>query len=296
MLVDWAVDGLCFTNDNVVLEDCTVVTSDSAPKLRQLRSEQESRIRQLYGPQPLPPDALAEHLEELYKADADSLAEAAPGEPTVIDSLTDLTARIFKKEMKQRIHDWEGAFRERYGREATAQDKMRLRAIYELYKAVKTRVTEGAVLNPGASTNSQQQQQQQQQQAPHHSNPNVSRMTSGAATPNGPGSRPGSAISASSQPSPATDARPSHRESTTPHQGSNASSAPGLPQGVESVPDAVAQKKTLKRLLHEFEERFKSDQGRAPTKEDRRPLQREYHRYGELKAFLAAQGISSGAA
>jgi hypothetical protein len=292
MLVDWAVDGLCFTNDNVVLEDCTVVTSDSAPKLRQLRSEQESRIRQLYGPQPLPPDALAEHLEELYKADADSLAEAAPGEPTVIDSLTDLTARIFKKEMKQRIHDWEGAFRERYGREATAQDKMRLRAIYELYKAVKTRVTEGAVLNPGASTNSQQQQQQ----APHHSNPNVSRMTSGAATPNGPGSRPGSAISASSQPSPATDARPSHRESTTPHQGSNASSAPGLPQGVESVPDAVAQKKTLKRLLHEFEERFKSDQGRAPTKEDRRPLQREYHRYGELKAFLAAQGISSGAA
>ena len=292
MLVDWAVDGLCFTNDNVVLEDCTVVTSDSAPKLRQLRSEQESRIRQLYGPQPLPPDALAEHLEELYKADADSLAEAAPGEPTVIDSLTDLTARIFKKEMKQRIHDWEGAFRERYGREATAQDKMRLRAIYELYKAVKTRVTEGAVLNPGASTNSQQQQQQ----APHHSNPNVSRMTSGAATPNGPGSRPGSAISASSQPSPATDARPSHRESTTPHQGPNASSAPGLPQGVESVPDAVAQKKTLKRLLHEFEERFKSDQGRAPTKEDRRPLQREYHRYGELKAFLAAQGISSGAA
>jgi len=288
MVVEWCVDGLCFSNDNAILDDCTVVPSDSAPKLRQLRTEQEARIRQLYGPQPLPPDALAEHLEELYKADADSLAEAAPGEPTVIDSLTDLTARIFKKEMKQRIHDWEGAFRERYGREATAQDKMRLRAIYELYKAVKTRVTEGAV-HPGTQ--------------PHHSsgtatggshhhstNSSAARPSGGSATPSGHSTRPGSTGSMA-HPSPATESRPHSNHSSPPPHGAPS----GLPSGVESVADAVAQKKTLKRLLHEFEERFKAEQGRAPTKEDRRPLQREYHRYGELKAFLAAQGIASSA-
>jgi len=54
-----------------------------------------------------------------------------------------------------------------------------------------------------------------------------------------------------------------------------------------------AAKRQLKRALHAFEDNFKTANGRAPTKDERRPMQREYLRYGELKAVLGNAGLGA---
>jgi hypothetical protein len=320
MAVEWCVDAVCFSGTHLIQDDGAVLPKETIPKLKQLKADQEARIHQLYGPQAMTPDALAEQLEELYRADADSLAERDPGEPSVVDNLTDFTARVFKKEMKQRIHDWEGAFRDKYGREATAVDKMRLRAIYELYKAVKTRVVDGTV--PGsttASVNSAAGSATERSARPGQASSTPGRA-SGGSEPTGSALRqstPGmhQRLGVGMGVSPATGARPSTSTPVTPATGSRAqhhdpiaapsrpapnppppvveataAPQPGAPAGDSQLAAAISEKRALKRQLHAFEEEFRARHGRQPTKEDRKPLHKEYHRYGELKAVLTQAG------
>ena len=73
--------------------------------------------------------------------------------------------RILKKDLKQRIHEWEGSYRREMGREAGPQDKLPLRRVYEAYKETKGRLTQldgGAAPAPppSAPTTSTTQSQQ----------------------------------------------------------------------------------------------------------------------------------------
>lgn len=145
--VEQCIDALCFSGTHVLDADLRAQPKASQSSLDRLVNEQHRRVDEAFGPASVSAEGLAIALDELFRIDAASITEIEPGVmgSPVVDVMTDTTAKIFKKEMKQRIHEWEGAFRAVHGREPNAQDKNRLRHIYELYRTVKARVLK---LNP----------------------------------------------------------------------------------------------------------------------------------------------------
>jgi hypothetical protein len=252
--VEQCIDAVCFEATHFIDDDLHAQSKDGVNNVRQLQAEQRRRIDALYGPATASPDYLAQQLDMLYKADALSVT-ARGDDATAIDEMSDITAKMFKKELKQRIHEWEGVYRATYGHDATPHDKVKLRSIYELYKAVKARSLRSNETSMAVTAGNE-----------------VSSIVPPTAAP---AARPVSAA-------PSPPAAVAH-ESPAPQAASDGSAV-----WAGSIAAVATEKKTLKKRLHQFEDDFKAHHGRAPNKEERKPLQREYQRYGELKATLSA--------
>ncbi|CCW64771.1 unnamed protein product [Phytomonas sp. EM1] len=139
------IDSLSFMQTHEVDIDFRVHSKATVDTLRSLQTEQRNRIEKDFGPRPPSPDFLATQLLATYRGEAASLQLAKesgdPHYPTAIETMSATQCRTFKKEMKQRIHEWEGAVREAIGQsEVPTQQKAMLRSIYELYKASKSKV------------------------------------------------------------------------------------------------------------------------------------------------------------
>jgi len=123
---------------------------------------QQNRLKRNYGQLMNPsPHFVEQELLRLFRAEADSveLKKANPSEPCKIDLMSAADLRILKKDLKQRIHEWEGSYRREMGREAGPQDKLPLRRVYEAYKETKGRLTQldgGAAPAPTTSTTATQ--------------------------------------------------------------------------------------------------------------------------------------------
>ena len=165
--VDQCIDALCFAGTHSLDVDLRAQPKTSQGTTERLIQEQHRRVEENFGPQIGSAEVLASTLDELFRIDSASITESPtePGQLTspVVDIMTDTTAKIFKKEMKQRIHEWEGAFRQQFGKDPTPQDKNRLKHIYELYKVVKNRVLKGGPGEAPPQPTAQPQQSSQQQ-------------------------------------------------------------------------------------------------------------------------------------
>ncbi|EPY27115.1 hypothetical protein AGDE_10927 [Angomonas deanei] len=157
LAVSQTIDALTFSQTHEVDLDFRAHSRQTIESVRSLQREQKNRIEQTYGPRPASPDFLGTQLLAEYRGEATSvqLAKEAgdPDGATVINAMTDNQCKVFKKEMKQRIHEWEGSVRDATGQsDVTAEKKAPLRSIYELYKASKNRVV--TETTRGASTRS----------------------------------------------------------------------------------------------------------------------------------------------
>lgn len=232
--VDQCIDALCFSGTHALDTDLRAQPKASQSSFDRLAQEQQRRVDEAFGPQSVTAETLACALDELFKIDSSSISDRSdePGHQVspVVDIMTDTTAKIFKKEMKQRIHEWEGAFRDQFGREPTPSDKNRLKHIYELYKVVKNRVLKGApgehhqqpqqsagAATPNSVTSGASQLQQQQQQQPSHQRTTSTGSAGGGLSGNaGGGSRPSSAPSTSQPQSVVGAATPVRATSANP--------------------------------------------------------------------------------
>lgn len=346
--IEQTVDALTFTQTHVVDNDFRAHSRSTVDTVLSLQDEQRTRVDQAFRATLASPQYLAAVLLSVYRGEAASVNFARDNEPHfveagTIDDLSDHQCKAFKKEMKQRIHEWEGAFRDANGREAAPQDKVVLRPIYELYKHAKGRVMRADNVGSGAAVQqSQAAYPQRSSQAPQQpysaaNQQTPSRPQSLAAAQPTP-DRNGSSIYNAVTPAPNTTsssnrggtyATPSAGQpSTYGYQGQQTSNSPAAgisslttaaPLGTAattataqlhggqqhlatptvssgqalSLDDLVREKRTIKRLLHQFEASFEERHGRKPTKDDRREYTREYHRYGELKALLNEQAVMS---
>ncbi|ORC84703.1 uncharacterized protein TM35_000421610 [Trypanosoma theileri] len=322
------VDALSFTQSHVIDEDFRAHSRATIDSVRSLQREQRGRIDNAYGPRPLSCNALAAQLAATYRGEAAALEMAKENrnsnnvnnnnnnnnvDPTVVVTghMTHSQCQAFKKEMKQRIHEWERAFRDEHGVAVTAHDKAALRHVYELYKAAKNRLrdtesprngsSEQPVTDRDASQEQQyhpqqqqqqgrrgggEQQQQQQPQQPLHGMYNGStgdrrgEATSGGLQLNSFSANQHETGGSAGFTAPATVTSSANgvRPSST-----SSSQTRGAPVSQMSNEDLATEKRYLKRILHHFESEFEQQNGHAPTKNDRRAFTREYTRYGELK-------------
>lgn len=336
LAIEQTVDALTFTQTHVVDNDFRAHSKTTVDSVLSLQEEQRTRVDHAFRAVPAAPQYLAAALLSVYRGEAASVNYARENEPHfgeagTIDDLSDNQCKAFKKEMKQRIHEWEGAFRDANGREAAPQDKVVLRPIYELYKHAKNRVlrSEGVGNVPMQATQPSQQQSRVHAQQPSTVSQTPSRPQSAPTTSGGLSQQPtpdrGASIynavtPASSSVRPTTSAQNVSTPSggmytaqgsspvlTTPLPATVQQQAVNVhPQGSQqqhhvtpvvgsgqdtSVDELVKEKRSIKRLLHQFEASFEQRFGRKPTRDDRREYSREYHRYGELKALLNEHAV-----
>ncbi|EAN77827.1 uncharacterized protein TEOVI_000255700 [Trypanosoma equiperdum] len=303
------VDALSFTQTHVIDEDFRAHNRATIESVRSLQREQRSRIEQTYGPQSPSADVLALQLLSSYRGeitfldhsrgrDGRTSPSAAAG---VVTSLTHGQCLSFKKEMKQRIHEWERVFCEERGVAVTTRDKAMLRQVYELYKLAKNRLRgEESPTNGGGEDNNNLTNSQSQTQQPQGARSSSERansagtVTSGVRvrTPSPSGSQVDNparrVVGSTTQPSGLQ--RQVVRSSTS--SGLSANEGPGSTQptigsGIRvsqmSNEELAAEKRYLKRILHRFESDFEQRNGFAPTRNDRQAHSYEYIRYGELK-------------
>lgn len=166
--IEQTIDALTFAQTHVIDTDFRAHSKSTLDSVLSLQEDQRNRVEHAFRGIRPSPTFLAQTLLSSYRGEAASVTlakEAAAGgggggaDPsgtggssnvaTAIDLMSDNKCRAFKKEMKQRIHEWEGAFREHHGRDAAPQDKATLRPVYELYKHAKARVVQSG---DGAAT------------------------------------------------------------------------------------------------------------------------------------------------
>ncbi|RNF06949.1 hypothetical protein TraAM80_03779 [Trypanosoma rangeli] len=302
------IDALSFMQTHVIDENFRAHSKTNVNSVRSLQREQRSRIEQNYGPRAASSDTIAAQLRAAYRGETTSLeltreANGRGASPAVITNMSPGKCQAFKREMKQRIHEWERAFLEDRGVAVTAHDKVSLRHVYELYKAAKNRLretespqtaafgpsVEGSAepLQPQHHDKQPQQLQQLQPSQPLHE----SGVRSGDANGEERGGSVGmqSSYAASSQLESGGGARftapASVRSSVNvSHQASPARNiSKGKPASQMSDEELVTEKRYLKHILHLFESNFEKSNGRPSTKSDRHVWMAEYTRYGELK-------------
>lgn len=298
------VDALSFTQSHVIDEDFRAHSKATINSVRSLQREQRSRVEQTYGARAASAETLAAQLTAVYRGETASLelAKEANGQvaaAVVALNMTQRKCHAFKKEMKQRIHEWERAFREEHGVAVTAHDKAALRQIYELYKAAKNRLKE-TEMSPGNTTSAprngdsvepqsaekQRREHRGSSQLLHESNARNGEVVGDRNIVSG-GLRPsyavnGQAASASSS-ALLVSAPIASSDNTMRMPSASMHSINDESVGEMSQDDLVMEKRYLKRILHHFEGEFERRHGRPPTKSDRRVIAREYTRYGELK-------------
>ncbi|KPI84285.1 hypothetical protein ABL78_6652 [Leptomonas seymouri] len=312
-ILSQVIDDVSFSQTHTVSEDFRVYPKSSMESVHTLQQEQRKRIEQTYCARAPSPDFLGSQLLAEYRGEAASLQLAKesgdPNFPTSISRMASEQSKQFKKEMKQRIHEWESTVRQATGQADVFPDqKASLRSIYELYRATKMKVlgVEPSAAQQGGGTE------------PSVAGRDVSQSVAAApATSTGvaaAGSRAEStrdstlvAKESSASASGAT-AKPAGRPSgATASRASSAAGSAGpaanaaLPEwmqriervqlGTEDVSamteDALqTEKRSLKQVLHRFESDFEKYNGVRPGRHDRHGFTGEYHRYGELKNEL----------
>jgi hypothetical protein len=284
------VDALTFAQTHVVDCDFRAHSKSTADSVASLQNEQRSRVDHTFGAIGASPEYLAGVLLAMYRGEAAAVAVAKEQgqECAMLDKMSDAAARAFKKEMKQRIHEWEGAFREKYQQEAAPNDKIVLRPIYELYKCAKARVLRLEQAAPSGESN------QRVQSAPpavaaqvtparpdfhevRYSNPVVRQSPIQPSTPQ-------------SSFTPTAAVRSAGSAAANYHAEIGGPTPPAAPAAPMSMDELANEKRKLKRILHQFESDFEARFGRKPTKDDRRDYAKEYNRYGELKSLLNESG------
>ncbi|RNF17330.1 uncharacterized protein Tco025E_04947 [Trypanosoma conorhini] len=316
------IDALSFTQSHVIDEDFRAHSKTNINSVRSLQREQRNRIEQNYGPRAASAESIAALLRAAYRGETTSLEltreAGGRGAPLAVTAtMSHSQCQVFKKEMKQRIHEWERAFREDRGVAVTAHDKVPLRHVYELYKAAKNRLKEtesphAAALEPSVEGSAEplqtqllqsQPQQQQQQHQPLHEggvrNGDAAVEVRGGSVgaqasyfSGGPLDGAGAAVFAA--PVSMTSSN------NMPHQPSPARTmGKGKPASQMSDEELTTEKRYLKHVLHLFESNFEKSNGRPSTKSDRHMWVAEYTRYGELKNEIlrrAARGNQGGSA
>ena len=299
LAIDQTIEALTFAHTHVVDADFRAHSKTTVDSVKSLQEEQRSRVEVTFRGIEASPQYLADALLRHYRGEAAAVSMGRDGGGSAafgcLDGKSDALCRQFKKDMKQRIHEWEGAFQEAFGKEASPQDKAPLRPVYELYKAAKARVlraegaapnADGEVVETPASLQRPLTQASGSQypspQPPHRPD----EYSAGAA-------RLSHAVLASSTPSRAlTTGSASLASSVTPQpsrRGSVQIAPVAVPAAALDLDALQAEKRHIKRLLHRFESDFEQANGRRPAREDRRDYAAEYHRYGELKALLNEQ-------
>ncbi|CCW68814.1 unnamed protein product [Phytomonas sp. Hart1] len=316
LAIHQAIDSLSLMQTHEVDIDFRVNSKATVDTLRSLQVEQRNRIEKDFGPRSPSPDFLATQLLATYRGEAASLHLAKesgdPNYPTAIEAMSSTQCRTFKKEMKQRIHEWEGAVREETGQnEVPTQQKSMLRSIYELYKATKSKVVmldsqqpqqghvsgrrsgtggleiydssrslptsqRGNVLNESSLTTAEPFLPQSEDGATNESTPPGSGFASMGTgkSGRGSGSQPGAAASSSVLVRGESINLPRVHLGTT-------------PPDLLSTAELQTEKRHIKQVLHRFETEFLHAYGEPPNRHDRRNYSSEYHRYGALKNELA---------
>ncbi|KPA85883.1 hypothetical protein ABB37_00203 [Leptomonas pyrrhocoris] len=312
------IDDVSFSQTHTVSEDFRVYPKSSIESVNTLQQEQRKRVEQTYGARAPSPDFLGSQLLAEYRGEAASLQLAKesgdPNFPTSISRMTSEQGRQFKKDMKQRIHEWESTVRQATGQADVFPDqKASLRSIYELYRAIKMKVlgVEQSVAPHGGGTEPSVAVREVSQSVAATA-PATSSGAGGGAT--AAGSRgestrdSGTVAKESSASANAAAAKPAGRpsgvavsraSSTASVAGSTSSAVlPDWMQRIERVQlgtddvtamsdDALqTEKRTLKQVLHRFESDFEKFNGVRPGRHDRHGFTGEYHRYGELKNEL----------
>nr|CCC93579.1 conserved hypothetical protein [Trypanosoma congolense IL3000] len=147
-IVAQTVDALSFTQTHVIDEDFRAHNRATMDSVRSLQREQHNRVEQVYGPQSPSSDSLAQQLLSCYRGEI-TMLELGRGKEDrdSVELVSDLAISMshdqclaLKREMKQRIHEWERVFREERGVAVATRDKAVLRHVYELYRLVKNRL------------------------------------------------------------------------------------------------------------------------------------------------------------
>lgn len=291
------VDVLTFSQSHEVDLNFRVHSKATADALRSLQAEQRNRIDQAYGPRPLSPDFLSTQLLACYRGEAASiqLAKASVNPEktaTAITAMSDAQCRAFKKEMKQRIHEWEASVRDMTGQTTVrTEQKAQLRWIYELYKASKTKVEAQRDSSIRSST---------ADLLPHGRQTEVSQSvirpaprTGSTTLPNPPTAVPVAAPSPGSLQTTSPGEWPQPREISTP--------IPRVTLGTMATDlltdsELQTEKRSIKMVLFKFETEFSNAYGEPPNRRDRRGFAAEYNRYAALKGELSRRTNMSGAA
>ncbi|AYU82830.1 hypothetical protein LdCL_350008000 [Leishmania donovani] len=313
-IVSQVIDDVSFSQTHTVSDDFRVYPKSSIDSVNTLQQEQRKRVEQTYGARAPSPDFLGSQLLAEYRGEVASLQLAKesgdPNFPTSISRMTGEQSKQFKKDMKQRIHEWEATVRDATGQtEVYPDQKASLRSIYELYRATKMKVL-GVEPSPGthgatAETSATGSRDVSQSVAAH-----------AAGASSAPASAVGGARSESTRLSTSgakdttagfTKALPGSAAAAggEARAASSGAAAPGMassgadwikriervPLGTEDVSkmaeDALqTEKRRLKQVLHRFESDFEKYNGVRPGRHDRQGFTAEYHRYGELKNEL----------
>ncbi|KAG8342344.1 hypothetical protein ERJ75_001337000 [Trypanosoma vivax] len=317
------IDALSFSQTHVIDRDFRAHSRATIDSVRSLQREQRNRVDDTYGPRNPTVDTVAAQLLASYRGEIGLLELSHEGEesrslspsgvvttPLVMAGMTHSKCLLFKREMKQRIHEWERAFREERGVAVTAHEKGALRQVYELYKTAKNRLRDnsphsGSEQNPSHTLGFQQRQQgatlyggcqvegDAEGEAPGSMGWNSSTVSHYGHIDDHSVSTgmPGSSMAHTSTPrqSQAADEPIETADVSSPTAGK------GIPASHMSNEELAVEKRNLKRVLHKFESKFEQRHGYAPTKNDRRSLAREYTRYGELKNEILRRSSGSNA-
>lgn len=317
-IVSQVIDDVSFAQTHAVSEDFRVYPKTSVDSVNTMQHEQRKRVEQTYGARAPSPDFLGSQLLAEYRGEAASLQLAKesgdPNFPTSISRMTSEQGKQFKKDMKQRIHEWEATVRDATGQTDVYPDqKASLRSIYELYRATKMKVLgveSTAASNPNTTEPSLVAGGRDVSQS-------VATAAAAVAV-SAPTSTVGGGRSDSTRPiaSAAKDGTTGGGRASTAAAGgaegraSSATAAAAAPasggggggadwmQRIERVPlgseevtsmseDVLqTEKRSLKQVLHRFESDFEKYNGVRPGRHDRHGFTAEYHRYGELKNEL----------
>lgn len=329
-ILSQVIDDVSFAQTHTVSEDFRVYPKSSIESVHTLQQEQRKRVEQTYGARSPSPDFLGSQLLAEYRGEAASLQLAKesgdPNFPTAISRMTNEQSKQFKKDMKQRIHEWESTVREATGQTDVFPDqKASLRSIYELYRATKMKVLG---VDPSSSASQQQQHgsgaepsvaggRDVSQSVAAAGGPSTAAAASsgGVATASGVGraestrvsgsvAKESAASSAAAKPAGGPGGVTASRASPAAATAAGSGGLPDWMQRIERVPlgtedvttmadDALqSEKRSLKQVLHRFESDFEKFNGVRPGRHDRHGFTSEYHRYGELKNELIRRSQS----
>ncbi|XQJ30970.1 hypothetical protein NXY56_007077 [Leishmania guyanensis] len=285
-ILSQVIDDVSFSQTHTASDDFRVYPKSSIDSVHTLQQEQRKRVEQTYGARAPSPDFLGSQLLAEYRGEAASLQLAKesgdPNFPTSISRMTGEQSKQFKKDMKQRIHEWEAAVRNATGQTDVYPDqKASLRSIYELYRATKMKVL-GAESSVAGSRDGSQSAAAQ-----------AAGASSAPASSVGGARADSTRLSSSAAKDGTTGfARASLGTATAAGSGSDwIQRIERVPLGTEDVStmpeDALqTEKRSLKQVLHRFESDFEKYNGMRPGRHDRHGFTAEYHRYGELKNEL----------
>ncbi|XP_030621452.1 protein FAM13B [Chanos chanos] len=222
-----------------------------------------------------------------------SLKRQEAGWPEDIRKMTKEQLACEKTMLQKNLLHYEGL----HGRPVTREERLIVKPLYDRYRLVKQMLTRVSITPIIASPSSKRRNQTLQPiiegETAHFCEEIEEEEEDGGQQDSGPVTNEGSevilALDPAAQPQQESSLRPKLEESSGKLaldlrlSSSNASSMPEL---LEQLWKAKAEKKKLRRTIREFEDEFYQQNGRNVQKEDRVPMMDEYKEYKRVKAKL----------